>query len=135
MGRYEKIFSGKSEGESVSQADKRQISLLDKPVDVRLTTDPRPDLTDDHHLWNDFSYLAAQRDEMLAGVLHGFRCMGTRLRKNSDGKFVLRPDIDSDGNRTWESHDAYNAAKERWLAGYRKEIVALLDGLRELAEG
>lgn len=116
--------------------DKRQISLTDKQVDenmVRLVTDPRPDMVDDHHLWSDLLYLAAQRDEILASILHGFRCMGTRLRRNKDGALVLRADIDSDGNRAWQSQAAYDDARDRWLDGYRKEIVELLRQLRGLA--
>lgn len=134
MSRYARIFETNSNRENVQQPDKRQISLSDKPVNEKLVTDPRPDLSDDHHLWNDLLYIAAQKNEMLAGVLHGFRCMGTRIRKNRDGKFVLRADIDSDGNRAWESQGQYDEARDYWLKGYRNEVVELLGQLSELAD-
>ncbi len=116
------------------QGEKRQVSFMDKPVDERLVTDPRPDMAEDHQFWGDLLYLAAQKNEMLAGILHGFRCKGTRLRRNSDGDYVLRPDIDSDGKRAWRSQAEYEEARDQWLAGYRAEIIELLKELEKISE-
>jgi|SRR5690606_8310573 len=90
------------------------------------TVDPRPDLTEDHEAWNRLLQLALDKHgEDLAGVLHGFRCGGTRLRQGKRG-YVLRPDIDPTGARAWLSVEEYEEMRDKYLAPWRNEVAALL---------
>mgnify|MGYP001175584185 CR=1 FL=1 len=94
--------------------------------------DPRPDLKEDSALWDALLRIAETRNEQFAGVLNGFRCGGTRVRKGKSG-WVLRPDIDPTGRAAWESQDEYDEFKERFLKPYI-ENGWLLWALRELAK-
>lgn len=93
------------------------------------TEDPRPDLQEDHQLWTRLLTLAMKKHgEELAGVLHGFRCGGTRLRQGKHG-YVLRPDIDPTGRVAWMSMAEYEEIRDKYLAPWREEVIALLKGL------
>lgn len=93
-------------------------------------TDPRPDLAEDSELWTQLLALAETEDRMLAGALHGFRCMGTRIKRGQKG-YVLRPDVDPTGNLAWPSQEEYEGAKEEWLRPYVRKIAELLKKLEE----
>lgn len=93
------------------------------------TEDPRPDLQEDHQLWIRLLELAMKRyGEELAGILHGFRCGGTRLRRGKNG-YLLRPDIDPTDSVAWPSVEEYEAMRDKYLAPWREEVIALLKGL------
>lgn len=90
--------------------------------------DPRPDLVTDSKLWTKLLQLAKKESPNLAGVLHGFRCEGTRIKKGQKG-YALRPDIDPAGNLAWISKREYDKEKQKWLNPYRQKIVQLLKKL------
>lgn len=87
--------------------------------------DPRPDLIKDSGLWTKFLQLAQEKDPFLAGVLHGFRCMGTRLQLRKKG-YTLRADTDPTGSYAWISLKEYDEEKEKWLGPHREKLVELL---------
>lgn len=93
-----------------------------------LDVDPRPDLKSDSKLWTKLLQLAKEMDPDLAGVLHGFRCEGTRIKKGIKG-YALRPDIDPAGKLAWESRKEYSVTSNKWLRPHQKEIVDLLKKL------
>jgi len=90
--------------------------------------DPRPDLTSDSKLWTRLLQLAEKESPYLPGILHGFRCEGTRIKKGQKG-YALRPDIDPAGDSAWISKREYDEEKQKWLNPYRQEIVQLLKKL------
>ena len=110
--------------------------------------DPRPDLIEDSALWSRLLTLAKAETERLRskitveqdrtgsffGVLHGFRCAGTRLRKSNTGSgmYVLRPDVDPTGERAWISREEYEQFKERYLAPWKD---VLIETLQKLSKG
>ena len=93
----------------------------------KLVTDPRPDLSYDSAEWSKFLTLASEKNEMLAGTLHGFRCGGLRLHRSSKG-YLLSPDFDPNTS-TWTSKAQYEADRNRWLMPYQKDIIDLLNKL------
>lgn len=99
---------------------------LDSPEEVlerAKIADPRPDLEEDSALWKALLNLAQGENPMLAGVLHGFRCQGTRIRQGRSG-YVLRPDIDP--VFAWPSQKEYEKERDRWLKPHAEEIANLL---------
>lgn len=101
--------------------------------------DPRPDLADDHYLWNQLLRIAYEfnREERaqsaeFCGVLNGMRCGGTRLRPGKNG-WVLRPDIDESGVVAWQSQTEYDTYKERYLVRWLEWLRFALKKLNEKA--
>lgn len=93
------------------------------------TIDPRPDLQDDHEHWTKLLNLAMNKyGDGLAGILHGFRCGGTRLKRGRNG-YVLRPDVDPTGTVAWPTVEEYEEMRDKYLAPWREEVTALLKGL------
>ncbi|MEK8132924.1 hypothetical protein WMW72_34085 [Paenibacillus filicis] len=90
--------------------------------------DPRPDLTEDHHLWAALLELAAEYDEELTALLNGFRCGGTRIRFG-DTRWTLRPDIDPSGRAAWSSQAEYEGERNKYLREWAGVLTALLDVL------
>lgn len=86
--------------------------------------DPRPDLSSDSHLWSKLLALV-RGDDDLFGVLHGFRCMGTLIARES-GRYVLRPLV---GRGGWDSEEEYARAREQWLLLRASRVVAALKSL------
>lgn len=96
----------------------------------QLFRDPRPDLNElghDSELWVQLLQLANEADSKLAGILHGFRCQGTILRKNPRWGYVLQPVINS--KIGWSSQDDYNRQRAKWLDPYRQDIIKILGAL------
>ena len=107
--------------------------------------DPRPDLTEDSALWSRLLTLAKAETERLNnkitvkqeqtgsffGVLHGFRCAGTRLRRSETGSgmYVLRPDVDPTGERAWISREEYELYRGKYLAPWKDELIKILQVL------
>lgn len=94
--------------------------------------DPRPDLKYDSKEWTRFLSMANEIDEILYATLHGFRCGGLRIHKEKVG-YILRPDLDPRYS-AWENQKEYEKDRDKWLLGYGKEIVALLNRLGELED-
>lgn len=99
-----------------------------------INQDPRPDLQEDHHLWNRLLTLSCSVPDIkkatdLVGVLHGMRCGGTRLRKGQNGGYVLRPDIDPTGCTAWESQQAYEEVRDRYLKPHSASLKVVLQFL------
>lgn len=90
--------------------------------------DPRPDLKEDHLLWSRLLDQASERNEELAGVLHGLRCGGTRIRKVK-GRYILRPDVDPSGRIAWERKEDYEELRDKYLKPYTKVMIQLLGEL------
>jgi len=107
------------------------------------TNDPRPDITEDSHLWANLLQMAAEQDKeagrvygehdnTICGVLNGFRCNGTRLKAGSmrgEGIWSLQPDFEP--TEAWESQEEYDDFKKRYLGPYGTLLINLL---RELTK-
>lgn len=101
---------------------------LPDDLDIYLITDPRPDLKEDHQLWEDLLLRATLHSEELAGHLHGLRGGGTRIRK-AKGWYVLRPDIDPTGRVAWERKEDYEELRDKYLKPHLDVIVQLLKAM------
>jgi len=107
-----------------------------EPVEVpqpaqeeKAMADPRPDLEEDSELWTRFLLLAELfHSSQLAGILHGFRCAGTRIKRGRKG-YVLRPDIDPSGKTAWKSREDYERDRDKWLKPHVEKIAELLQCL------
>ena len=98
------------------------------------TVDPRPDLNDDSAIWTELLKLAMSRHgEELAGILHGFRCGGTRIKRGRNG-YVLRPDVDPTGTVAWPSVEEYEAMRDKYLAPWREQVTELLKEVSKNAD-
>lgn len=123
-----------------SQQEDQQMKVAQEELDCireavthfqnKKIQDPRPDLKEDSRLWHKLLKLAYEKNKNLAGVLHGFRCMGTRIKKVGDD-WVLRPQIDLTGNLAWSSEDDYRENATIWLQPYRNEVIELLSQLKK----
>lgn len=97
--------------------------------------DPRPDLAEDSHLWNELLRIAyhyyevwPERNEAFCSALNVMRGGGTRIRPGKNG-WVLRPDFDETGRRAWQNQAEYDEMKEKYL---RPWMECLRRALREL---
>jgi hypothetical protein len=90
--------------------------------------DPRPDLGDgvESLAWADLLATSFRFNKNLFYVLHGFRCQGTRLIRNDNGAWVMRPEI---GPNSWESQEAYDQWKKKYLEPLRREVILVLKKL------
>ena len=96
--------------------------------------DPRPDLEDDHHLWQRLLKLCCNLpdDEQgleLCGVLNGLRCGGTRLVRGKSGGFILRPLIDP--RLGWENREEYEYIRDKFAKPHAETIKVLLKVLTD----
>lgn len=92
--------------------------------------DPRPDLDKLYHdgaLWAQLLAISHRANPMLSGVLHGFRCQGTKLEKGPKG-YVIRPVI---GKDAWPNQRAYEQDRDRYLKPHTAKVIELLDQLFE----
>ena len=106
--------------------DEVDLNNLEEVLERLKIQDPRPDLAEDSELWKVLLNMAQEQNPMLAGVLHGFRCLGTRIRQAKNG-YILRPEIDP--VFAWPSQEEYEKERDRWLKPHTKEIAALLKRL------
>jgi len=86
------------------------------------TDDPRPDLPEDHALWQALLSLAQTQQGDLAAILHGIRCEGARIVETAGG---LR--IEGD-------YDDYARDRATWLLPRRDALTRLLTKLQEMQE-
>ena len=124
--RTAKIFQGALFGEPEVVIEVETPEPEPGKQETKPATDPRPDLAEDSALWVRFLELAEKQDPMLAGTLHGFRCLGTRLRQGRSG-YVLRPEIDP--IRGWLSQAEYEKERDKWLMPHISTIKDLLKQL------
>jgi hypothetical protein len=107
-----------------------------KPV----ISDPRPDLTEDTVLWSIVLDVARETNPQLAANLHGFRCIGTRLKRNRRWGLVMEPILPGKeaGKRAgagvssdvsditdWKDRDDYKALAQEYLRPYHAELLEL----------
>jgi len=94
----------------------------------KVIKDPRPDLKEDHVLWERLLALAAAEDEDMAGVLEIFRRCGTRLVPGkSSYMYVLRPG--EFGGENWRDREEYERVRDECLRPYQERITRLLKRL------
>lgn len=100
---------------------------------IKKGLDPRPDLIEDHALWELLLANAAKVNHELFVTLDGFRCGGTRIKKGKKVWYVLRPDIDSTGNLAWKSQSEYEEARDIYLKPHLDDLIVLLKQLKKEA--
>jgi hypothetical protein len=83
-------------------------------------------MPEDSFLWLQLLAEADKISPELFGVLHGFRCMGTRIIQGQT-QYVLRPTIDN--HLGYESKEKYDEDKLKWLVRWTDEIKQLLKNL------
>jgi hypothetical protein len=95
--------------------------------------DPRPDLSRDTILWQQFLAGAQDTDhrygdpeQKLYSALLYMRAKGTSLQRTPGGKLALRPYIDPAGNDAWTSQDEYDREKVKVLKPIESRLVELL---------
>jgi len=103
------------------------LSAVDEIVTTEEVKDPREDLRQDSKLWVELLKKARSRNYDLYCELHGFRCMGTRIKRTQRGKYVLRPDIGPDA---WKSQEDYEKTKQR-LYPHLETIAGILEELSQ----
>jgi len=83
--------------------------------------DPRPDIKEDHQLWQLLLREAEQVDKQLYSNLHGFRCVGAKLNINDDEmKLISNTDF-------FNSNDNWQEYRKEFLFPFKNEITALFD--------
>ncbi len=108
--------------------------------------DPRPDLYEDSTLWSLVLEIAHKTNPQLAANLHGFRCIGTRLKRSRKWGLVMEPILPGDevetggevggeektkiratlGNETgWQDRNDYKKTAQEYLRPYHKELIEL----------
>lgn len=138
----EQLILQYSTGKNIESQEGKKKAETDKPTPQPFAPppiyeDPRPDLAEDSHLWNELLRIAYQFHPMepeksaeFCGVLNGMRCGGTRIRPGKSG-WVLRPDIDPTGRVAWSSQAEYDEMKEKYLARWMEWLRFALKKLGE----
>lgn len=99
----------------------------------QIWVDPRPDLKDDHPLWNrllqlTFGITDDKESFEICGVLNGIRCGGTLLVKSKNG-YKFQPLIDK--QMGFNCREDYDELKEKYLKPHAYQIKVLLKTLSE----
>lgn len=97
------------------------------------SADPRPDLAEDSTLWSLVLSVACEINPQLAANLHGFRCIGTRLKRNKKWGLVMEPILPGKGAEAeinsdvtdWQNQEDYKAAAQEYLRPYHGELLQL----------
>jgi hypothetical protein len=112
-----------------------ELETLSQDVEVpQKQFDPRPDLTEDTHLWETLILLSTKVkrldkfNQTLTAVLNGFRCGGTKLVA-INGKYVIRPIIGADYG--WTSQKDYDYWKNKYLMSWVDDLKPLLIELQQ----
>lgn len=105
--------------------------FLAEATSATISSDPRPDLEEDSALWGLLLGIASETNLQLAANLHGFRCIGTRLKRNRKWGLVMEPvlpdeeaGINSDVT-DWQDRDDYKAMAQEYLRPYHRELLQL----------
>jgi len=85
---------------------------------LRLLEDPRPDLKEDSHLWQQVLPRAKNINNFMHGALHGFRAAGCRLKIEGNSLQMYHSDH-------WKSKQEYNQDKIEYLIPHKEEIKNL----------
>jgi len=101
------------------------VARGETPILEDILCDPRPELADDHETWERLLALAHQAHgaddpESLFWVLHGLRCLGCELVRESYGWRIA----------AGENED-YTFCRQRYLVSRREQVTALLAQLNE----
>jgi hypothetical protein len=109
-----------------TQGNNIQNNSLNDPVHlIPQITDPRPDMANDSSDWVRFLKTCYNISPDLYYLLHGFRCMGTRLLRGQHS-YILRPEITGQG---WENTAHYERVRDKELEPWRGQVVEVLRGL------
>ena len=95
-----------------------------KPEIIKLLEDPRPDLQEDSHLWQEVLLKAKQIDSDIHGSLHGFRGVGCTLEVKGDSLQMIPSDY-------WRSEASYREDKMEFLMPHKENIKQIF---KEVAE-
>lgn len=91
--------------------------------------DPRPDLVEDHLLWERVLAVAHEQNTDLWGVLHGLRCCGAKLGRTG-GRLMLRPRVDPTGSQAlWPDEQAWARDRQTWLLPRAAAVQAVLEAV------
>lgn len=90
--------------------------------------DPYEYPTNDSNLWLNLLMKAKQRDIYLFSILVYLRNIGASLVKNDKFGYVIKPIIDSGGQKGWLTQKQYDTEK-RYLAPYTKTLTEILKTL------
>ena len=135
MGRYTKLLDEEQKGQDVTE-NRQPDRTPDRTVGVNKISDPRPDLVEDHHLWDKLLQISVNKGPQLAGPLVAMRQGGTRLKVTEGGSYALRPEVEEG---CWASEAAYKAEAQRLLGPHKAVLIELLvklnDGLAMDARG
>jgi hypothetical protein len=113
MGLFDEILNGKPTNELKNEAEQTLQTVRD--------IDPRPDLQSDSKIWSQLLLSAKDMDQSLEfyGIMHGFRCMGTRLVLMTEapyrGEYRMRGQFDGTGADHWTKAEDYSAAAIKYL--------------------
>lgn len=124
--RTAKIFQGALFGEPEVVIEVETPEPEPGKQETKPVTDPRPDLAEDSELWTRFLQLAEDENKKLTGILHGFRCQGTRIVLGRSG-YVLRPELDP--AKGWKNRQEYEKERDKWLKPHTEKIAQLLKNL------
>jgi len=102
----------------------RRVELVAYLRYEALAMDPRPDLTEDHALWERLLSSAMALDggspDGVAQALNGLRCLGAVIRRERGAWVIRRGELPA---------PEYEDLRRRWLFPYRKRVATLLDKL------
>ena len=85
--------------------------------------DPRHDLDSDHEYWQLVLKEADKLDHTLYGILHGYRCVGTRLKIDDE---ILKLKKGEEWEQYWKDENSYKKESYKSLLPYRNLIKEIL---------
>jgi hypothetical protein len=95
-------------------------AITEKGLSIPRGIDPRPDLIEDSGRWG--SLLLAAQNTDLYGPLHGFRCVGARIRKDAGGGLQICYDPEREG---FDGQADFDEQYREWLEPHRQELERL----------
>ena len=85
--------------------------------------DPRPDLKEDHGYWRLVLKEADKLDHNLYCILHGYRCVGTRVKVDEG---ILKLKKGEEWDQYWKDEKSYKKESYKSLLPYRNLIKEIL---------
>jgi len=101
---------------------------LKSPDTGKVYVDPRPDMPEDSFLWLQFFAEIDKTNPQLYEYLKYMRTAGTRIVQGKS-QYVLRPDIDPEGAKSWASEKMYEEYRDKWLMPHKDLIKEKLKNL------